>query len=62
MGMFRKKGKRASFAVKENQRTLHKNLEFTAVEQYKLLRTNLDFTLPDGSKFAGTFEGAIPFN
>ena len=22
----------------------------------------LDFTLPDGSKFAGTFEGAIPFN
>ena len=48
MGMFRKKGKRASFAVKENQRTLHKNLEFTAVEQYKLLRTNLDFTLPEG--------------
>lgn len=29
------------------QKTLHKNLEFTATEQYKLLRTNLSFTLPE---------------
>ena len=33
-----------------HQRTLHKNLEFTATEQYKLLRTNLDFTIPEGVK------------
>ena len=33
-----------------HQRTLHKNLEFTATEQYKLLRTNLDFTVPVGTK------------
>ena len=32
------------------QRTLHKNLEFTATEQYKLLRTNLEFTVPEGTK------------
>jgi capsular exopolysaccharide synthesis family protein len=34
----------------DSQKTLHKNLEFTATEQYKLLRTNLDFTLPEGVK------------
>ncbi len=33
-----------------NQKTLHKNLEFTAKEQYKLLRTNLSFTLPEDEK------------
>lgn len=33
-----------------NQKTLHKNLEFTATEQYKLLRTNLSFTLPEDQK------------
>lgn len=33
--------------VKENEKTLHKNLKFTATEQYKLLRTNLTFTLPE---------------
>lgn len=33
--------------VKENQKTLHKNLKFTATEQYKLLRANLSFTLPE---------------
>lgn len=33
-----------------HQRTLHKNLEFTATEQYKLLRTNLEFTVPEGTK------------
>ncbi len=32
------------------QKTLHKNLEFTATEQYKLLRANLSFTLPDDKK------------
>ncbi len=34
-------------APKENEKTLHRNLEFTATEQYKHLRTNLSFTLPD---------------
>ena len=33
-----------------HQRTLHKNLNFTALEQYKLLRANLDFTVPEGTK------------
>lgn len=33
-----------------NQKTLHKNLDFTAKEQYKLLRTNLSFTLPEDEK------------
>lgn len=32
--------------VQDIQKTLHKNLEFTATEQYKLLRANLAFTLP----------------
>ncbi len=35
------------FSVSNMQKTLHKNLEFTATEQYKLLRTNLSFTLSD---------------
>ena len=35
---------------KTSDRTLHKNLEFTATEQYKLIRANLDFTLPEGEK------------
>ena len=44
-----KTSNKASFiAPTDDQKTLHKNLEFTAVEQYKLLRTNLSFTLPDG--------------
>lgn len=34
----------------DNDKTLHKNLEFTATEQYKLLRTNLEFTLPEDQK------------
>lgn len=34
----------------DDQKTLHKNLEFTAIEQYKLLRANLSFTLPDDVK------------
>ncbi len=33
-----------------SQRTLHKNLEFTASEQYRLLRTNIMFTLPEDVK------------
>lgn len=52
MGLFRKKRKKTSFAVSNNKKTLHKNLEFTAVEQYKLLRTNLEFTLPADEKCA----------
>ena len=35
---------------RENDKTLHANLEFTAIEQYKLVRANLDFTLPEGEK------------
>ncbi len=43
--------KRVSFnPTVVNQKTLHKNLEFTAKEQYKLLRTNLSFTLPEDEK------------
>lgn len=34
----------------ESQKTLHRNLEFTATEQYKLIRANLDFTLPEGER------------
>lgn len=36
----------------EQQKTLHKNLNFTAAEAYKLLRTNLQFTLPGGEEEA----------
>lgn len=50
MGLFDKKTNHMPFAGEIHQRTLHKNLEFTATEQYKLLRTNLDFTLPEGIK------------
>lgn len=47
MGLFKRK---IDYAVLEeiHQRTLHKNLEFTALEQYKLLRANLEFTVADG--------------
>lgn len=42
------KNKKSGFFSNENsQKTLHKNLEFTATEQYKLLRANLSFTLPE---------------
>ena len=49
MGLFEKKRRNKQFISnnKENQKTLHKNLEFTATEQYKLIRANLDFTLPE---------------
>jgi capsular exopolysaccharide synthesis family protein len=50
MGLFGNKKQRHSFIHEENEKTLHKNLQFTATEQYKLLRTNLDFTLPEGEK------------
>lgn len=40
-------GKHNLFSTADNQKTLHKNLEFTATEQYKLLRTNLSFALPE---------------
>ncbi len=33
-----------------NDKSLHKNLDFTAAEQYKLLRTNILFTLPSDIK------------
>lgn len=42
------------FSLADSQKTLHKNLEFTATEQYKLLRTNLSFTLEgEGCKIIG---------
>ena len=50
MGIFKSKHSRAPFLSETHQRTLHKNLEFTATEQYKLLRTNLRFTIPEGTK------------
>lgn len=51
MALNKKKNNNGSFInVRENQKTLHKNLEFTATEQYKLLRANLSFTLPEDVK------------
>lgn len=50
MGLLKKKQRRSPFSSETHQRTLHKNLEFTATEQYKLLRTNLEFTVPEGTK------------
>ncbi len=50
MALFDKKKKKTAFSVKENPKTLHRNLEFTASEQYRLLRTNVKFTLPEDVK------------
>ena len=51
MGLFKKKGNKQFGAGNHDlQKTLHKNLEFTATEQYKLIRANLDFTLPPDEK------------
>lgn len=50
MGLFDKKTNHLPFENETPQKTLHKNLEFTATEQYKLLRTNLEFTIPEGIK------------
>ncbi|MBQ4111900.1 MAG: CpsD/CapB family tyrosine-protein kinase [Clostridia bacterium] len=50
MGLFKNKNRHAPFAGDTHQRTLHKNLDFTATEQYKLLRANLHFTIPEGTK------------
>lgn len=49
MGIKRKTKPNLAFST-ASQKTLHKNLEFTATEQYKLIRANLDFTLPEGEK------------
>ncbi|MBE6682873.1 MAG: CpsD/CapB family tyrosine-protein kinase [Ruminococcaceae bacterium] len=38
--------------LSNTEKTLHKNLGFSAIEQYKLLRTNLTFTLPADLKCA----------
>ncbi|MBQ8029484.1 MAG: CpsD/CapB family tyrosine-protein kinase [Clostridia bacterium] len=43
----KKSKKKSFFSITDSQKTLHKNLEFTASEQYKLLRANLSFTLPE---------------
>lgn len=48
MKLFNKK--KQVFVNTADERTLHKNLDFTAAEQYKLLRANLDFTLPHDEK------------
>ena len=50
MGLFKRKHQGSPFMSETHQRTLHKNLEFTATEQYKLLRANLEFTVPEGTK------------
>lgn len=50
MRKFGNKSRNAFNNIRVNQKTLHKNLEFTAREQYKLLRTNLSFTLPEDEK------------
>jgi capsular exopolysaccharide synthesis family protein len=53
MGLFSKKEKqKPTFTAGkgENDKTLHKNLEFTATEQYKLIRANLDFTIHEDDK------------
>lgn len=50
MALFSRKRKGSPFTNEASQRTLHKNLEFTATEQYKLLRTNINFTIPEGIK------------
>lgn len=51
MGLFHRKGQKQFGAGNSDlQKTLHKNLEFTATEQYKLIRANLDFTLPADEK------------
>jgi capsular exopolysaccharide synthesis family protein len=54
MGLFNNKNKQkkqaSPFTNEAIDRSLHKNLEFTAREQYKLLRTNLHFILPENTK------------
>ena len=55
MGLFKNKHKSSPFSGDIHQRTLHKNLEFTATEQYKLLRTNLNFTIPEGTQSGTSF-------
>ena len=45
-----KKENKAPIKANDIQRTLHKNMDFTATQQYKLLRANLSFTLPDEKK------------
>ncbi len=48
MGIFgNRKKKKSAAPMSEVQKTLHKNLEFTASEQYRLLRTNIMFTIPE---------------
>lgn len=52
MEFFLRKPKHDKFELEGDdvQKSLHKNLEFTALEQYKLIRANLDFTLPENEK------------
>lgn len=50
MGIFNKD--KIMLSVREDEKTLHRNLKFTATEQYKLLRANLSFTLPEDSECA----------
>ena len=50
MSLFQKKQKTPAFLTGDNNKTLHKNLGFTAIEQYKLLRTNLQFVLSGDEK------------
>ncbi len=50
MGLFNRNARKSPVHEENTQKTLHKNLDFTASEQYRLLRTNLQFTIPEGVK------------
>ncbi len=50
MGLFNRNKKAVPSPVSDEQKTLHKHLDFTASEQYRLLRANLHFTVPEGVK------------
>ncbi len=45
-----RKQKNIAMSNEDAQKTLHKNLSFTAIEQYKLMRTNIQFVLSDEIK------------
>lgn len=50
MSVSDKKFKQVVLNQRDTNKTLHKNLDFTATEQYKLIRANLEFTVPANVK------------
>lgn len=51
MALIKRKNKSKKFVDSTIfNKTLHKNLEFTATEQYKLIRANLEFTVQEDDK------------